>query len=165
MASFYHHFDVVRKLRDGATSLHPPRLTVRVCDGLAPSWPGAQSLLARLPEILAADVRVIAAPCVGRCEQAPVAVVGQRPVAAATPDAVAECVAANETRPLPEPYVDHAQYVAQGGYRTLRECVDGARDVERPADDGALRFARTRWCRVPPPGAKWRIVRSEPAPR
>ena len=164
VASFYHHFDIVREIVDGKPPI-PPRLTVRVCDGLACELAGAQSLLARLPEILAADVRVIAAPCVGRCEQAPVAVVGQRPVAAAKPEAVAECVAANETRPLPEPYVDHAQYVAQGGYRTLRECVDGVRGVESVLQTMEHSGLRGLGGAGFPAGRKWRIVRSEAAPR
>jgi formate dehydrogenase len=77
VATFYHHFEV---LRDGQEAA---RLTVRVCDGLACELKGARDLLARLPALLGSDVRVIAAPCVGRCEQAPVAVVGQAPVVCA----------------------------------------------------------------------------------
>ena len=63
----------------------PPRVTVRVCNGLACELAGAKDLLARLPQILDADVRVIAAPCVGRCEQAPVAVVGRARLPAQPP--------------------------------------------------------------------------------
>ena len=75
VATFYHHFEVVRG--DDAA----PGLTVRVCDGLSCELAGAQDLLARLPQLLGnQDVRVIPAPCVGRCEQAPVAVVHQNPV-------------------------------------------------------------------------------------
>ncbi|UUZ57293.1 NAD(P)H-dependent oxidoreductase subunit E [Massilia sp. H-1] len=65
VATFYHHFDVVR---EGEAS--PATLTVRVCDGLSCELAGAQDLLAKLPAILGKDVRVIAAPCIGRCEQA-----------------------------------------------------------------------------------------------
>ena len=64
VATFYHHFDVVKE--GGAI---PAALTVRVCDGLSCEMAGAQDLLARLPELLGQDVRVIAAPCIGRCEQ------------------------------------------------------------------------------------------------
>ena len=70
VATFYHHFEV---LREGEAAA---QLTVRVCDGLSCELRGAKDLLARLPALLGGDVRVIAAPCVGRCEQAPVAVVG-----------------------------------------------------------------------------------------
>ncbi|MDQ2990922.1 MAG: NAD(P)H-dependent oxidoreductase subunit E, partial [Pseudomonadota bacterium] len=72
VATFYHHFDVVK---EGGEA--PAALTVRVCNGLSCEMAGARDLLARLPSILGRDIRVLAAPCVGRCEQAPVAVIGQ----------------------------------------------------------------------------------------
>ncbi|MDP3414020.1 MAG: NAD(P)H-dependent oxidoreductase subunit E, partial [Polaromonas sp.] len=75
VATFYHHFDVVK---EGEAA--PAPLTVRVCDGLACEMAGAQDLLAKLPGLLGREIRVIAAPCIGRCEQAPAAVVGQNPV-------------------------------------------------------------------------------------
>jgi len=78
VATFYHHFDVVKEDRAGKLPV-PPALTVRVCDGLSCEMAGAKQLLERLPELLGRDVRVIPAPCVGRCEQAPVAVVHQKP--------------------------------------------------------------------------------------
>ncbi|HEY1228283.1 MAG TPA: NAD(P)H-dependent oxidoreductase subunit E, partial [Ramlibacter sp.] len=71
VATFYHHFEVV----PGDAAL--PALTVRVCDGLACELAGARDLLARLPGILGTDVRVVAAPCIGRCEQAPAVAVHQ----------------------------------------------------------------------------------------
>jgi len=83
VATFYHHFEVVKG--DAAA----PGLTVRVCDGLSCELAGAQDLLKRLPELLGnVDVRVIPAPCLGRCEQAPVAVVHQHPVPHATVESV-----------------------------------------------------------------------------
>ena len=72
VASFYHHFDIVKEGQPA-----PAALTVRVCDGLSCERAGAQDLLARLPGLLGREVRVIPAPCVGRCEQAPVVVVLQ----------------------------------------------------------------------------------------
>ena len=164
VASFYHHFDIVRE--DAAGNLPmPPRVTVRVCNGLACELAGAKDLLARLPQILDAEVRVIAAPCVGRCEQAPVAVVGQRAVAGATTDAVAACVSRNETQAVIERYVDYASYLAQGGYRTLRECADGSRDVESVLQTMEHSGLRGLGGAGFPAGRKWRIVRNEAAPR
>src|SRR6185436_19125114 len=93
VATFYHHFDVVKE-----GDAVPPALTVRVCDGLSCEMAGAQDLLARLPDLLGSGVRVIAAPCIGRCEQAPAAVVGQKPVPRATTDAVQALVVAKQTR-------------------------------------------------------------------
>jgi formate dehydrogenase len=72
VATFYAHFDVVK---EGETP--PPPVTVRVCDSLSCAMAGADELLGKLPSILGTGVRVIPAPCVGRCEQAPVAVGGR----------------------------------------------------------------------------------------
>src|SRR5678815_1205911 len=81
VATFYHHFDVIR---EGETP--PPAITVRVCDSLSCALSGANELIEKLPRILGKEVRVLHAPCVGRCESAPVAVVGQNPVLNATVD-------------------------------------------------------------------------------
>jgi formate dehydrogenase len=160
VATFYHHFDVVKE-----GEAPPPALTVRVCDGLSCEMAGAQELLARLPAMLGPDVRVVAAPCIGRCEQAPAAVVGQRPVAAATADGVAAAVAANATRDEPSGYIDLAEYKSTGGYALLRQCIAGELDVDdviQPLEASGLRGLGGAGF---PAGRKWRIVRSEPAPR
>jgi formate dehydrogenase len=140
-------------------------LTVRVCDGLSCELAGAQELLQKLPAILGPEVRVIAAPCVGRCEQAPVAVVGQNPVPEASCLAVAERVAAHEIRHVPGPFLSYASYRAQGGYRLLEACVSGERDAE--AVIAAMEAAGLRGLGGAgfPAGRKWRIVRAEPGPR
>src|SRR5688500_13235127 len=79
VATFYHHFDVVK---EGGTT--PPAITVRVCDSIACELAGAHELLEKLPSLLGSGIRVLHAPCVGRCETAPVAVVGQNPLPNAT---------------------------------------------------------------------------------
>jgi NADH:ubiquinone oxidoreductase subunit F (NADH-binding)/NADH:ubiquinone oxidoreductase subunit E len=160
VATFYHHFDVVME-----GDAVPPALTVRVCDGLSCELAGARELLATLPALLGREVRVIAAPCIGRCEQAPAAVVGQNAVPHATPEKVAAKVAAQETRHVPEGFIDLAGYVADGGYALLKDCVAGTRDVEsviKAMEDSGLRGLGGAGF---PAGRKWRIVRAEPAPR
>ena len=89
VATFYHHFDVIK---DGDP---PPAITVRVCDSIACEMAGAHQLLTELPAALGPGVRVLHAPCVGRCETAPVAVVGQNPVPHASTEKVATLVRAN----------------------------------------------------------------------
>src|SRR5213082_3075727 len=84
VATFYHHFEVVKE-----GEAPPPALTVRVCDSIACELAGARELL-KLD--LGGDVRVIPAPCVGRCEVAPCVVVGQNPIATATADTVRAAV-------------------------------------------------------------------------
>jgi NADH:ubiquinone oxidoreductase subunit F (NADH-binding)/NADH:ubiquinone oxidoreductase subunit E len=160
VASFYHHFDVVK---EGQAA--PAPLTVRVCDGLSCELAGAQDLLAKLPAILGRDVRVIAAPCIGRCEQAPAAVVGQNPVPNATVEKVTATVAARAVQHVPETYLDHAAYSASGGYRLLGQCLDGERDIEsviKTMDASGLRGLGGAGF---PTGRKWGIVRTEAAPR
>ncbi|MCY7389067.1 MAG: NAD(P)H-dependent oxidoreductase subunit E, partial [Burkholderiales bacterium] len=66
VATFYHHFDVVK---EGEES--PPALTVRVCETLSCAMAGADALLKKLPGILGKDIRVLPAPCIGRCSEAP----------------------------------------------------------------------------------------------
>ncbi|MDQ1813897.1 NAD(P)H-dependent oxidoreductase subunit E [Massilia sp. CCM 9210] len=165
VATFYHHFDVVREgvMRDSDSA--PPALTVRVCDGLSCDMAGARDLIERLPAILGADVRVLAAPCVGRCEQAPAAVVGQHPLAHASCDTVAAAVAHGHTRHAPTGYIDYDSYRAAGGYVLARECHDGQRDAEALITTMETSSLRGLGGAGFPTGRKWRIVRNEPGPR
>ena len=159
VATFYHHFEV---LPNDAT---PAALTVRVCDGLSCEMSGAQQLLAKLPGILGTDVRVIPAPCVGRCEQAPVAVVHQHPVPKATAERVAAAVANKQTHQAITEHIDWDEYVAGGGYRLLADVHSGQADVElvlKVMEDSGLRGLGGAGF---PAGRKWRIVREQPAPR
>ncbi len=162
VASFYHHFDIVKE-----GQAVPAALTVRVCDGLSCEMAGAADLLARLPALLGREVRVIAAPCVGRCEQAPAVVVGQNPIAPASVQSVAAAAGAGATRHPAQQAdcIDYEAYRAGGGYRMLQQCQDGERDVEatiRTLEDSGLRGLGGAGF---PAGRKWRIVRAEPAPR
>jgi formate dehydrogenase beta subunit len=160
VASFYHHFDIVKEGEDA-----PAPLTVRVCDGLSCEMAGAKDLLNKLPSLLGRDVRVIAAPCIGRCEQAPAAVVGQNPVPHATCEAVVDKVKAGAMTHQPEEYVDFARYQAAGGYELIKQCIAGDRDVElviKAMEDSGLRGLGGAGF---PAGRKWRIVRGEAGPR
>lgn len=164
VASFYHHFEVVREDANGDISA-PPALTVRVCDGLSCQLAGAHALLNKLPQLLGSTVRLFAAPCVGRCEQAPVAVVGQNPLPQATPDTVKAAVDAGAVRHAVSTHIDYAAYRAHGGYQLLAACLSGAQQVEtviKAMEDSGLRGLGGAGF---PAGRKWRIVRAEPAPR
>src|SRR6266446_269701 len=121
VATFYHHFDVIKE-GDAA----PPAITVRVCDSIACEMAGSSELLARLPGILGKDVRVLHAPCIGRCETAPAAVVGQNPLPHATVEKIAGLVKARAVKHaapghphmeiVSPAYVDYAAYLAKDGY-------------------------------------------------
>jgi NADH:ubiquinone oxidoreductase subunit F (NADH-binding)/NADH:ubiquinone oxidoreductase subunit E len=160
VATFYHHFDVVK---EGETA--PAALTVRVCEGLSCDMAGARELLAKLPAILGKDVRTVGVPCIGRCEQAPAVAVGQHPVAPATCESVAAAVTAGITTHTPAPYIGLDAYRAAGGYALLGQCVAGQRDVD--AVIGTMENSGLRGLGGAgfPAGRKWRIVRAEAGPR
>jgi formate dehydrogenase len=160
VATFYHHFDVVK---EGETV--PPALIVRVCDSLSCELAGASGLMDALKRALGDGVRVIPAPCVGRCEQAPVAIVGQNPVARATVEKVLPVVAAKQTTCRIGKYVGYGEYRRKDGYRIAAECLSGSREAEailKAMEDSALRGLGGAGF---PAGRKWRIVGGEPAPR
>ena len=160
VATFYHHFDVVK---EGETA--PPKITVRVCETLSCAMAGANDLLAKLPGLVGPDVRVIAAPCIGRCDQAPAVCIGQNAFGHAKAEEVAKCVKDGKVK-APASHPHHLdEYVKQGGYKTWVECVKGQREVEsviKTLEDAGLRGLGGAGF---PAGRKWRIVRAEPGPR
>lgn len=160
VATFYHHFDVVKEGEQA-----PAALTVRVCDGLSCEMAGARDLIGKLPGILGREVRIVPSPCIGRCEQAPAALVGQHPVPFATTGAIAAKVTAGETKHVPTGFADYDAYRATGGYALLRDCVSGVHDIESVISTMESSGLRGLGGAGFPAGRKWRIVRSEPAPR
>jgi len=165
VATFYHHFDVIK---EGEPL--PPAITVRVCDSISCELAGAHELLATLQSRLGARVRVKTAPCVGRCETAPVAVVGQHPIPHATAASVSAAVDAGDvTHPasgLVSPsHIDYAAYRASGGYALAAACVAGNKtpaDVISVMENSGLRGLGGAGF---PTGRKWKLVSAEPAPR
>jgi formate dehydrogenase len=160
VASFYHHFDIVK---EGEAA--PAVLTVRVCDSLSCEMAGAKDLLRKLPGLLGRDVRVIPAPCIGRCESAPAVVVGQNPVLEATVEAVARHVHGRLTKSFEPKYTDYAAYCKGGGYRMIADCLAGKHTREgitKVMEDSSLRGLGGAGF---PTGRKWRLVAAEPEPR
>jgi formate dehydrogenase len=166
VATFYHHFDVVKE-----GDAPPPAITVRVCDSIACDLAGSHDLLEKLPALLGRDVRVLSAPCVGRCETAPVAVVGQNPVPHATTEKIrshvtAKAVTHSPSDPSTTPgHIDYAAYRAAGGYALAAACVNGQRtaaELIAIMENSGLRGLGGAGF---PAGRKWKIVAAEPAPR
>jgi NADH:ubiquinone oxidoreductase subunit F (NADH-binding)/NADH:ubiquinone oxidoreductase subunit E len=158
VATFYHHFEVVK---EGERA--PRALTVRVCDSISCELAGAHDLLKNLN--LGKDVRVVPAPCVGRCEVAPCVVVHQNPIGNATIEAVGDAVAKKQ-HACPEPkYIDYAQYRKSGGYKLIADCLAGKRtreDITKIMEDSGLRGLGGAGF---PAGRKWRLVAAEAEPR
>jgi NADH:ubiquinone oxidoreductase subunit F (NADH-binding)/NADH:ubiquinone oxidoreductase subunit E len=166
VATFYHHFDVVKE-----GEIPPPPITVRVCDSIACELAGSHELLDALPGLVGAGVRVLHAPCVGRCETAPVAVVGQNPIVHATVGRITDAVDAGRvTHPLATGevtpgHIDYDAYRADGGYQLAVACTSGNRkasEVIAVMEDSGLRGLGGAGF---PTGRKWKIVAAEPAPR
>jgi NADH:ubiquinone oxidoreductase subunit F (NADH-binding)/NADH:ubiquinone oxidoreductase subunit E len=164
VATFYAHFDVVMDEDEP-----PPPLTVRVCDSLTCAMMGAQTLLDALPQALGQgmerEVRVIRAPCMGGCHNAPVTAIGHALHEHATVESIKQAVAAGDTHPHVPDYRPFDRYRADGGYALLEACLDGSRDAESII--AALESSNLRGLGGAgfPTGRKWRFVRQEPAPR
>ena len=157
VATFYHHFEVVKE-----GERVPEALAVRVCDSIACELAGARELLEKLKF---EGVRVIPAPCVGRCEVAPCVVVHQNPIAQATPAKVADAVHSRQLECPETKYIDYEQYRKAGGYRLIADCLAGARkreDITKIMEDSGLRGLGGAGF---PAGRKWRLVAAEPEPR
>jgi len=157
VATFYHHFEVVK---EGEAA--PPPLTVRVCDSIACELAGAHDLLKMN---LGPGVRVIPAPCVGRCEVAPCVHVGQNPIGNATAEKVRAAVQKKAHACPVEQYIGYAEYRKDGGYKLIRDCLAGKHQREaltKIMEDSGLRGLGGAGF---PAGRKWRLVAAEPAPR
>lgn len=160
VATFYHHFDVIR----GGDEV-PPALTVRVCDSISCHIAGGEKIIDELRVRLGPAVRVIAAPCIGRCDAAPAAIVGRNSVGPVSADSIEQLVHGKQTEAAVPPYIDYNVYRTEGGYRTLAACVNGERalgDIEAAVDASGLRGLGGAGF---PSGRKWKFVRAEPAPR
>jgi formate dehydrogenase beta subunit len=160
VATFYAHFDVVK---EGETP--PPAITVRVCDSLSCAMAGAEKLLAELPKKLGKDVRVVRAPCMGACDRAPVCAVGHVQVHDATAASVATAAKAGAHARAYKTPADFSAYRKDGGYKLLKDCLEGRRTREEiiaTVSDAGLRGLGGAGF---PTGRKWSLVSAEPAPR
>ncbi len=161
VASFYHHFDIVK---EGQTA--PPPLTVRVCESLSCAMAGSNELIDALESGLNnKQVRLQKVPCVGRCQHAPVAVVGQNPIDHATAEIVTTAVDNNEVKAGITNYISLQQYRADNGYQTLKGVLESTISTEsviKKMEDSGLRGLGGAGF---PAGRKWRIVKGFSGPR
>ncbi len=160
VATFYAHFDVVKE-----GEAPPPALTIRVCDSLSCELAGAEALKAALEAGTdPARVRILRAPCMGRCDGAPVVELGHRHIDHATPEAVLAAVEAGDTHPVIPDYERFEQYRAGGGYevlRALRESGDREEVQARVKASGLRGLGGAGF----PAAMKWGFVRAHPGPR
>src|SRR6201997_3227953 len=159
-ATFYAHFDVVK---EGEPDIAP--LTIRVCDSLTCAMLGGEKLLQDLQAKSGPGIRVVRAPCVGRCDTAPAAEVGHNFVDHASTANVLAAAKGGKTHAEVPKYIDYDAYVAGGGYKLLQRLRKGEiskEDLLKALDDASLRGLGGAGF---PTGRKWRAVLGEPGPR
>src|SRR5580693_4388908 len=159
-ATFYAHFDIVK---EGEPDVAP--LTIRVCDSLTCAMLGGEKLLHDLQSASGPGIRVVRAPCVGRCDTAPAAEVGHNFVDHAGVEGVLAAAKSDDTHAHLPDYIGYETYVAGGGYQLLERLRSGElakEDLLKALDDASLRGLGGAGF---PTGRKWRSVLGEPGPR
>ncbi len=160
VASFYHHFDIVKEGHHA-----PPELTIRVCDSVSCTLNKADHIIKALEDTYDGKIRIQPVPCVGRCEQAPVAVVGTNAIPFADLNKITTAVENSQTEATAPDYIDYEEYKRQGGYNTLTRLFQQEltkEDVITTLEDSNLRGLGGAGF---PAGRKWRIVGDQQAPR
>lgn len=160
VATFYHHFDVIAE-----DEKPPPDLTVRVCQSITCDMFNSVQLASNLKEIFGNSIRVQSVPCIGRCHNAPVAVVGQHVLEDATPESVQKAVQEKQISAQITQHIDYQQYCKTGGYETYQACVNGEKAVE----DVIRKIEDAQLCGLGgagfPTARKWNILRQQKKPR
>ena len=160
VATFYAHFDVVKE-----DETPPPALTIRVCDSLSCELAGAEQLQKAVEDGLdPSQVRVVRAPCMGRCDTAPVLEIGHKHIDHATPEKVNAVIAAGDFHVEIPNYETLDAYVTSGGYETLKSLRDGG-DWEAVQDKVLSAGLRGLGGAGFPSGKKWGFVRANAGTR
>ena len=159
-ASFYAHFDIYKE-----DDLTPPDTTIRVCDGITCEMNGCKSLEKDLKDNLDSNVRVVRAPCMGRCHQAPVVEVGKKHFVNANLSLVQKALEEQDTKPVIPNYISYDDYVKEGGYKILKDCIEDKKDPMKLIEEMEQSGLRGLGGAGFPTGKKWRFVRAEDKPR
>ncbi len=162
VASFYAHFDIVKEGQDA-----PPALTIRVCDSLACELAGSEELLRDLAAKYngKGEVRVLRAPCMGRCDTAPTLELSHNHVDHATVEKVATAIAADDTHAHIPDYQDFLDYADKGGYDELKSLRGGSKTPDQLQDEVLASGLRGMGGAGFPSGKKWSFVRMNEGPR
>jgi len=161
VATFYAHFDVIA---DGETP--PPAITIRVCDSLSCELAGAAALQKALEDGHdESAVRVMRAPCMGRCQSAPTLEIGHRHIDFATPEKVTQVIDSGDFHPEIPDYENFDAYKASGGYGKVEALRAGEQSVDEVQDTILESGLRGLGGAGFPSGRKWSFVRAEAGPR
>ena len=160
VATFYAHFDVIRE-----DEKEPPALTIRVCDSLSCELAGSNELKAALENGLDVDqVRVLRAPCMGRCDTAPTLELGHNHIDYATVEKVQAAISSGDTNVKIPDYETLKTYLEKGGYSKLKsfEKSGNWQEVQETVLSAGLRGLGGAGF---PSGKKWEFVRANSGPR
>lgn len=160
VATFYAHFDIVKE-----GEAKPPATTIRVCNSIACQLVGAEALADALEKSATADLRILRAPCMGRCEMAPVAEVGHNHIGNATEAQLLAAATNGITAPQLPDYIDYQSYIKEGGYKLLNKCLSGVTTAEELIEKLERSELKGLGGAGFPTGRKWNIVRGFAAPR
>jgi formate dehydrogenase beta subunit len=160
VATFYHHFDVVK---EGEAA--PPEITIRVCDSLSCELAGAQALIGSVTAKAPKYVRVLHAPCMGRCQSAPAAAVGRNYVDHADAGLLLSLAKKRKIKIEKPKYQSLAQYIKQGGYETIAALRKGSQTADQVIDILSEAGLKGLGGAGFPSGKKWQFVRAGAAPR
>tara|TARA_Y100000591_G_scaffold95810_1_gene81183 strand:+ start:201 stop:1904 length:1704 start_codon:yes stop_codon:yes gene_type:complete len=162
VASFYAHFDIFKD-----DDVSPSEVTIRVCDGITCEMNGCQSLQKDLKNNFSQDesIRVVRAPCMGRCHQAPVVEVGKKHLTNANLEKIKTAIDTKDIKPSIPNYIDFENYTKSGGYDLLKACLENKKNpmdlIEEMESSGLRGLGGAGF----PTGKKWRFVRAEKQPR
>ncbi len=158
VASFYAHFDIVKE-----GDIPPPKTTIRVCNSLSCQINGSTTLKNKIiKKFQDQDIRVLDAPCMGRCAFAPALEIGHFHVENANLEKVSEAIEKKWINPIIPNYQSFYDYINKGGYQKLK-AVKNRKDIWYDniikADLRGLGGAGFRTAK------KWKLVSDEKGPR
>ncbi len=160
VASFYSHFDIIDN------DDKPAEITIRVCDTVTCEMMGAKKILKNLKEkYKKKNIRVVNAPCMGRCDTAPVLEIGHRHIDNVNEIKVEKIIKKKNFKPEINNYINLDLYIKKGGYKILNNCLSNKikpKQIIKILKESNLKGLGGAGF---PTGLKWELTRKEPAPR
>ena len=160
VATFYHHFDVIKE-----NEVPPPETTIRVCQSLSCSLNGSSGLLKELIDRSPDNTRIVSAPCMGLCNQAPAAAINKHYLGNVSTDSLITATKSSQKNPALPSYQDYKQYMKASGYQSLKKMDSHQLSADTVLDTVEKSGLRGLGGAGFPTASKLRIVRNEPSPR
>lgn len=160
VATFYHHFDVVREGEDA-----PPEVTIRVCDSLSCEMAGAKDIIKSLGKKAPKYLRVVHAPCMGLCDKAPAAAIGKNYTGHVSVQSLLKAARERDVKPKREKFQSFDSYVKEGGYKVLKDLRKGKQTPDEVIETLLEAGLRGLGGAGFPSGRKWGFVRAAAGPR